>query len=475
MQLTRSIRPSEQVFIAAQAATLVVCLGVAVAVSNPGEWPAGLVIALGMLGVSGVSGLRSDPEFGVNNASIAVIAAAVLIGPGVAVLIGTLVMVYDAIVFRSTLRRALTNVWAYALWPLAIGLAVDGMIARGGTAGGELAVIALFALIAGDFINFWLIALDVRVSIGQSLADSWRTVFVPVIPWLFVAAALASGLVLAYEAMGTAAIWGAVVLVVAQNVVLRAIVRGRDRGTELDVAQAEAERRTAEIETLAADRARLVDLMLGAEEAERKRLAELLHDSVLQELMIARQALAEDGTQLARADRALGEATEKLRASLAHLHPLMHEHIGLVGALEAVGELFPRLRALTVQVDETARDGRVDNRLLFWLARELLINALKHSQATTVCVDVDCVESSVRIRVEDDGVGMRPSQRTAELRHLGLALCTRRVEDAGGQFTLSVPPQGGTSVEIRLPIQTLPQRRGSPLDAAHGVSRPTHA
>ena len=275
--------------------------------------------------------------------------------------------------------------------------------------------------------------------------------------------------------MGTAALWGAVVLVVSQNLVLRTILRGRNRDSELDVARAEARRRAEQIDALAADRARLVDLMLGAEEAERERLAELLHDSVLQELMIARQALAEGESELGRAEDAVRSATEKLRASLLHLHPLMHEQIGLKPAIEAVAEYFPGLRRLDVAVDPSADDGRVDTRLLFWLCRELLINALKHSRAANVSVNVQCTVGELLLRVEDDGVGLRAGGRASDRGHLGLALCTRRVEDAGGNVRLSVPPRGGARVDVVIPVRASARFVPSPPGPQHSGSSPATA
>jgi signal transduction histidine kinase len=438
-------------------------------------WSAGLLIALVALGCSGVSGVRANPGFRVNNASIAVILSAILVGPAAAVFVGIAVILYDAVVGRVTARDTLTNIWAYAVWALLIGLAVEVVIDPGTGPTDELAVAALVALVVGDLVNFWLIALEVRITAGVPITRSWREVLVPVLPWLLVGAALAAGLVLAYEAMGTAAIWGAVVLVVSQNLVLRMIVRGRARDSQLDVARAEAQRRTQEIDALAADRARLVDLMLGAEEAERERLAELLHDSVLQELMVARQALAEGDEERERVERAVRSATEKLRASLLHLHPLMHEQIGLKPALEAVGEYFPRLHDLSIEVDPGADDGRVDNRLVFWLARELLINALKHSRANVVSVSVRCASDSVILRVEDDGVGLRSNSDGAEPGHLGLALCTRRVKDAAGRLKLSVPPQGGTRVEVFLPLRPQPSLTASQAESPSSSTSPATA
>jgi two-component system NarL family sensor kinase len=470
------IRTAERPFVIFQAVTLAGCIAVAAAIRDEQAWPVGLLVALVALACSGVAGVRTDAAFRVNNASIAVILAAVLTGASGAVLVAIAVMTYDAVVSRLSARDKLTNFWAFGVWALLIGLAVAAVVDPGASPTDELALAALLALVVGDLVNFGLIALEVQISAGVSIARSCREVLMPVLPWMLVGSALTAGLVLAYEAMGTAAIWGAVVLVLAQTLLLQTIFRSRDRGSELDAVRAEAQQRAHEIDALAADRARLVDLMLGAEEAERERLAELLHDSVLQELVVAQQALAEGDGERDRLERAVRTATEQLRASLQHLHPLMHEQIGLKPALEAVGEYFPRLHGLTIDVDPAADDGRVDNRLLFWLARELLINALKHSRANVVSVSVRCNDAQLALRVEDDGVGLRTADAGAERGHLGLALCMRRVRDAGGRLTITVPPQGGGArVDVVLPIRPLPSLTGSRAEASSSPQSPATA
>ena len=170
------IRTAERRFVTLQAVTLAGCVAVAIAIGDEQAWPVGLLIALVALGCSGVSGLRTDPQIRVNNASIAVILAAILVGPAAAVLVGIAVMLYDAVVFRATARNTLTNAWAYAVWALLIGLAADTIVEPGTGPADELAVVALVALVVGDLMSFWLIAVEVRITAGVSIARSWRRV-----------------------------------------------------------------------------------------------------------------------------------------------------------------------------------------------------------------------------------------------------------------------------------------------------------
>jgi two-component system NarL family sensor kinase len=284
-------------------------------------------------------------------------------------------------------------------------------------------------------------------------------------PWLVVAAALVAGLVLAYEAMGALAVWGCVLLMLAQKLVLRTIVQERDHGSQLDAARLEVERGARAVTALAADRSRLVHLMLQAEEGERERLGALLHDTVLQELAIARQALREGPGELARATAAVDQAASALRTLQLHLHPFAQQELGLAAVLRGVAESFPRRTDVEVDVAiADADDERIDHRLLLVVARELLVNALKHSGADHIGVRVTVADDQLHLRVIDDGIGLRAVAAPPEDGHLGLALCARRVEDAGGRLMVGAGGDGrGTRVDVRLPLAPSVTKRSSAL------------
>jgi two-component system NarL family sensor kinase len=101
-------------------------------------------------------------------------------------------------------------------------------------------------------------------------------------------------------------------------------------------------RRAARITALADERGELVAQALAAEERERRRLAEVLHDEAVQNLLLARQELAEarrgDPAALDRAHDAVSATVEQLRGEISELHPHLLDHAGLAAALGAVAE-----------------------------------------------------------------------------------------------------------------------------------------
>jgi two-component system NarL family sensor kinase len=217
-------------------------------------------------------------------------------------------------------------------------------------------------------------------------------------------------------------------------------------------------RRDAAIARLATQRERLAAQALAAEQRERRRLAELLHDESVQTLSLARQELADyhrTGREAAyeRARGAMDETISQLRGEIFELHPYVLDHAGLPAALRAIADrCAERLGAeITVAVDDAAA-GRHDE-LIVVLARELLTNAAKHSGARHVVVTVAADHEQIELEVRDDGTGFDPARRETALAegHVGLASSEQRVRSAGGELIVSSSPGTGTRVQAVLP------------------------
>jgi two-component system NarL family sensor kinase len=217
-------------------------------------------------------------------------------------------------------------------------------------------------------------------------------------------------------------------------------------------------RRDAAIARLATQRERLAAQALAAEQRERRRLAENLHDDSEQTLSLARQELAdfrrtgrEDSYERTRA--AIDETLDQLRGEIFELHPYVLDHAGLPAALRAIGDrAADRLGAeVTVAVDPAAV-GRHDE-LIVVLARELLANVVKHSGARHVTVTVAADHERIELEVSDDGAGFDLERREVALLdgHVGLASSEQRVRSAGGQLIVTSAPGAGTLVQAVLP------------------------
>jgi two-component system NarL family sensor kinase len=224
----------------------------------------------------------------------------------------------------------------------------------------------------------------------------------------------------------------------------------------LAVARVRSEHRVTE---LAEVRGRLVMETVAAEERERKRLAEALHDGAMQNVVTAGYDLdalmaGDDGPErVRRARKAIADTLRQLRSTVQDLHPIVLDAAGLNVALERLcAEHDVRSDAELVLDLRREAEGPHD-RLVFELARELVGNAARHAGASRIEVGVGRDGGAVVLSVADDGRGMRAGSRAAALRagHIGLASCAERVELAGGRLDIDSAPGNGTTVTARLP------------------------
>ncbi len=197
----------------------------------------------------------------------------------------------------------------------------------------------------------------------------------------------------------------------------------------------------------------------AATATERQRLASDLHDGVAQQLthvrfeleLLARRTQDEAMRQeLDRIARVAHRATDDVRAAIR----------GLQAAALAQG-LVPAMRALVADLDGASGpvlelDVRGAAELdedtgaeLYRIVQEALSNALRHAQAKHVVVEMDVVDDTLVLAVEDDGVGLGGRERRDGL---GLRSMRARAGRIGATCTVRDADDGGTRVEVRLAL-----------------------
>jgi two-component system, NarL family, sensor kinase len=203
---------------------------------------------------------------------------------------------------------------------------------------------------------------------------------------------------------------------------------------------------------------RLFSQSVEAEEAGRRRIAQLIHDDALQSLLAAHQDLLEAAPGRAgvtRAHEVVGGAIARLREALLVLHPVTLEEGGFEHALGAVARWAERQGGFEVSVALDADALGVQDELLMAVARELLANAAKHSRATRVEVALHRDDDRLELEVRDDGRGIAPGRREEALAegHVGLAAASQRVRSAGGSLEVE-GSDAGTTARVSLPAAT---------------------
>ena len=217
-------------------------------------------------------------------------------------------------------------------------------------------------------------------------------------------------------------------------------------------------RREQAVERLSAQRQRLVSEVYGAEERERQRLAEELHDNAMQHLLAARRELAgrdevDAETPRGRALAGLAEALAQLRATVADLHPHLLDQLGLEAALDHAASQTQRRGGVEVDVSIEPRATGPNDRVLLRSATELLSNVERHAHAAHASVEVSAADGHDQLRVADDGIGFDLEHVLSHVRagHIGLLSLRERAEALGGSLQIDTRPGGGTVAVLRLP------------------------
>jgi signal transduction histidine kinase len=146
------------------------------------------------------------------------------------------------------------------------------------------------------------------------------------------------------------------------------------------------------------------------------------------------------------AQTGVGEALADLRRIARGIHPPVLDN-GLADALDSLAASSPI--PATVRADGGRRPSPAIETIAYFCAAELLANAIKHSSANLIEIDIDTTRPEVlRLRVSDDGRGdADPSRGT------GLDGLRQRVSTVDGALSVSSPPGGPTSVTVELPMR----------------------
>jgi PAS domain S-box-containing protein len=210
-------------------------------------------------------------------------------------------------------------------------------------------------------------------------------------------------------------------------------------------------------------RTRLIEQVITAQDVERGRIARELHDETgqsLTALLVGLRTIEESRTmaealELAQQLREVAARTLHDVGRLARgLHPSVLDELGLAVALTRHIQEFARLHGIAEDTRIEGLDGEpllplVQN-TVYRVLQEALTNIARHAGARRVSVRLVRDETTVELRVRDDGVGFRPG---ANHRGLGLQGMRERAALLGGAVQLESAPGKGTMITARFPVR----------------------
>lgn len=202
----------------------------------------------------------------------------------------------------------------------------------------------------------------------------------------------------------------------------------------------------------------LAQSVLQTEEAERKKLGEELHDNINQLLGVVKlyiqHALVNPKMReelLHKSANYITQTIEEIRnLSRSLLPPALNEQ-SLLESIYQLIEDIRHARDIEFKVQHTGFDEEriPDNKrlVIYRIIQEQLNNALKHSEAKTVVIDLAHRGPHVQLTIEDNGVGFDPEQVKPGM---GLNNIHNRIEVFNGEMEIRSAPGNGCTLQVRI-------------------------
>ena len=215
------------------------------------------------------------------------------------------------------------------------------------------------------------------------------------------------------------------------------------------------------------ERKQLLERIVQVQEAERKRIARELHDSLGQYLTALQLGLSSVGQNCG--DAALPRLTElrgltaevgqELNRIARELRPTVLDDFGLQTAITQYLEEWAERSHLQFELQINLGSRRLPlavETTLYRVLQEAVTNVVKHAEADRVGVILEAAAHEVRLIVEDNGTGFAlqedAGQPEPDMRHLGLLGMRERLALLNGSLELESAPGTGTTLFIRVPI-----------------------
>lgn len=202
-----------------------------------------------------------------------------------------------------------------------------------------------------------------------------------------------------------------------------------------------------------------------AQEAERKRIAVDLHDSIggllsTTKIYIANVSQELDAAQFSlfkeKALQALNENIQEVRSITNNLLPQSLERLGIVSAARDLTEKFQELKPVKVKFEANAEE-RFDGdreKALFRILQELFHNALKHANAQKIALSFHFTAKCLEVLYQDDGQGFDrlAYEQNRSRQSFGLKNMESRIAFLNGKIHYETSPGNGVEVSLNIPL-----------------------
>jgi len=197
--------------------------------------------------------------------------------------------------------------------------------------------------------------------------------------------------------------------------------------------------------------------VISAQEAERKKLGEELHDNITQLLSVIKlyieNAKGDPSNQdelLKKSSEYLVQVIDEIKALSRALIPPMIRDIDLVDAIKAIASHIRLATNMNIKIESEGFDESIlsdaSKLMMYRVIQEKINNILNHAAATEIYILLCTSDNKIKAIIKDNGKGFDPSNVKAGI---GLNSIRNRVESVNGQMALESAPGKGCTLTIQ--------------------------
>ncbi len=206
---------------------------------------------------------------------------------------------------------------------------------------------------------------------------------------------------------------------------------------------------------------------LSIQEQDRRRIARELHDISLQniahlthKLQLAEMMIDKDPVgaklELHLINKKLHEAMDDIRNIIFNLRPMSIDDLGLRESIERLIDLVNENHQYEITTDIS--DVSCENDLIlvniFWIVQEILLNIVKHAEATKIKFQCYQRDGICFLSIEDNGVGFdMENLERGDRKHFGISFLKERIDLLGGKLLIQTHIGEGVNVSVEIPLE----------------------
>lgn len=205
-----------------------------------------------------------------------------------------------------------------------------------------------------------------------------------------------------------------------------------------------------------------IDAIIDAQEQERSRIADDLHDNLGSKIATLKLYIDEikdsnseknEKEILLEKLKTLADQTYKEVRKIAHdKNSGVLINKGLIPSIKSIAKEISHSEKLKIEVNNINVNQRIKSNIeiqVFRIVQELLTNIIKHAEATEATIQFSEDENMLNIMVEDNGKGFNLNEITFGL---GLTNIEKRMENLNGNVVFDTTPGNGTTVILNIPL-----------------------